>query len=85
MARNIDALRKEAARLGLKKGAAVEVETRNDKGTERKKGGYQVKRQRGTVIALFEQIFWCDMGRWKESFRYNELIGNENGRKVRIL
>jgi len=42
------------------------------------------KRKGRKSVQLFEHIFLCDMGRYKECFRYNEFLGNEAGRKVQI-
>lgn len=77
-------MRIAAERQGLREGVKIEIRTVSAANLERIKGGVEVKRRKGTVIGLFEHWFLCDMGRWKEGFRYNEVIGRETGKQILI-
>lgn len=77
--RTIEMLR-EAAWFKLEAGKKVKIEHRATTQT-----GKRVLRSRrtGMVLALYPYIFTVQIGNQKESFRYNELFGNEEV-KVRL-
>lgn len=77
----MEELRKAAEEMGLRPGRTIEVKEMLENGMENIKSG---RSRKGTVIKLFDGVFLCDMGKYKESFRYNELVGNEAGSKVRL-
>ena len=78
--RTVAWLRKEAAARGLKPGRKVRIE-RFEKSEDGKTRKYFLG---GRVTALYPYIFVCEVGRRRECFRYNEFLGNESGRKVRL-
>ena len=82
--RTLEALRKEAEKKGLVPGATVEVVTVKENQDEGSRGKNGPQRKLGTVTELHSHIFVCDMGQFKQCFRYNEFLGNEAGRKVRL-
>lgn len=71
-------LRKETAARGLKTGRKVRIEQ-----FEKYENG-KTKRffRSGRVTELHPYIFVCEVGGVRECFRYNELLGNETGRRV---
>lgn len=79
--RTTEELRKAAEAMGLRKGRTIEVKEMLENGMENIKSG---RSRKGTVKELFDGVFLCEMGKYKESFRYNELVGNEAGSKVRL-
>lgn len=42
------------------------------------------RKRSGVVVRLFQHFFQCDMGGYKECFRYNCLLRTEMGEKVRL-
>ena len=76
--RTAEWLRKEAAARGLKAGRKVRIEQ-----FEKYENG-KTKRffRSGRVTELHPYIFVCEVGGVRECFRYNELLGNETGRRV---
>ena len=42
------------------------------------------RKRSGVVVRLFRHFFQCDMGGYKECFRYNSLLRTEMGEKVRL-
>ena len=42
------------------------------------------RKRSGVVVRLFQHFFQCDMGGYKECFRYNSLLRTEMGEKVRL-
>lgn len=76
--RTAEWLRKEAAAGGLKAGRKVRIEQ-----FEKYEDG-KTKRffRSGCVTELHPYIFVCEVGGIRECFRYNELLGNETGRRV---
>lgn len=75
-----NSLRREAEELGLRAGRRVDVIDSID-GEENERR----RKRSGVVVRLFQHIFQCEMsGGYKECFRFNELIGNETGRRVRL-
>lgn len=80
----MEALRREAEKKGLVPGATVEVVTVTQDQDEGSRGNDGPKRKLGTVLKLHDHFFVCDMGRFRQCFRYNEFLGNETGRKVRL-
>ena len=76
--RTAEWLRKEAAVRGLKAGRKVRIEQ-----FEKYENG-KTKRffRSGCVTELHPYIFVCEVGGIRECFRYNELLGNETGRRV---
>lgn len=79
--RTMEELRKAAEAMGLRPGRTIEVKEMLENGMENIKS---MNRRQGKVKELFDGVFLCDMGKYKESFRYNELLGNEAGSKVRL-
>lgn len=79
--RRMTELREAAEAMGLRPGRTVDVKEMLENGIENIKSE---NRRQGTVKELFDGVFLCDMGRYKESFRYNQLVGNEAGSKVRL-
>ncbi len=76
--RTAEWLRKEAAARGLKAGRKVRIE-RLEKYEDGKTRRYF---RSGRVTELHPYIFVCEVGGVRECFRYNELLGNETGRRV---
>lgn len=74
-------LRREAEKAGLRPGRTIETMNTTEYGSDE---AARRKSRRGTVLQLFQHMFLCDMGRYKECFRYNEFLGNEIGKKVRL-
>ena len=73
-----NSLRREAEEMGLAVGRKVTIYTETDE----RKGG---EKKTGVICAIYKHIFQCEMsGGYKECFRFNELIGNETGRRVRL-
>lgn len=77
--RTTEALR-EAAQLLLTPGKRVRIEYRitNQSGERERR-----KTRKGTILALYPYIFSVQIGNKIESFRYNELFGNEEV-KIRV-
>lgn len=77
--RTTEALR-EAAQLLLTPGKKVQIEYRitNQSGERERR-----KTRKGTILALYPYIFSVQIGDRIESFRYNELFGNEEV-KIRV-
>ncbi len=76
--RTTEWLRKEAAARGLEPGKKVGIETmRIDM-----EGAHRQTIRSGHVTALHPYIVVCKVGGITECFRYNELLGNETGRRV---
>jgi len=76
--RTAEWLRKEAAVRGLKAGRKVRIETMQIDGG----GAHRKMIRSGHVTMLHPYIFVCEVGGVRECFRYNELLGNETGRRV---
>ena len=76
--RTAEWLRKEAAARGLKAGRKVRIETMQIDGG----GAHRKMIRSGHVTMLHPYIFVCEVGGIRECFRYNELLGNETGRRV---
>lgn len=73
-------LRQEAEARGLKAGRKVRIEGIRTDGLEYSK---PVTRS-GKVTGLYPYIFSCEIDGIIESFRYNQLIGNEIGERVKL-
>lgn len=71
---------REAAQLMLTPGKKVRIEYRitNQSGKREWR-----KTRKGTILALYPYIFSVQIGNKIESFRYNELFGNEEV-KIRV-
>lgn len=80
MAIRREELRKAAEDAGLKVGVTVKIDYREKE--DGKGGGYLTKTAKGEVLALYPNIFLCQLGKIKVSFRYSELLGE--GRMVRL-
>ena len=65
--------------LGLREGRKVDVIDSID-GEENERR----RKRSGVVVRLFQHFFQCDMGGYKECFRYNCLLRTEMGEKVRL-
>lgn len=79
--RTVEELRKAAERAGVKPGRQVIVTEIALGGGENHKSNYC---RRGTIEKVYDKFFLCDMGGYKESFRYNEVLGTESGRRVKL-
>ena len=66
-------------RRGLREGRKVDVIDSID-GEENERR----RKRSGVVVRLFQHFFQCDMGGYKECFRYNCLLRTEMGEKVRL-
>ena len=75
----MNSLRQEAEELGLRAGRKVDVIDSID-GEE----NLRRRKRSGVVLRLFQHFFQCDMGGYKECFRYNALLRTEMGEKVRL-
>lgn len=78
--RTPDWLRQEAEKRGLRAGKRIRIEGIRTDGLEYSK---PVTR-RGKVTGLYPYIFTCECGGVTESFRYNQLVGNEIGERVKL-
>lgn len=74
-----NSLRREAEEPGLREGRKVDVIDSID-GEENERR----RKRSGVVVRLFQHFFQCDMGGYKECFRYNCLLRTEMGEKVRL-
>lgn len=74
-----NSLRQEAEKLGLRAERKVDVIDSID-GEENERR----RKRSGVVVRLFRHFFQCDMGGYKECFRYNSLLRTEMGEKVRL-
>lgn len=73
-------LRKEAEARGLKAGRKVRIEGVRTDGLEYSK---PVTRS-GKVTGVYPYIFSCEINGIVECFRYNQLVGNEIGERVKM-
>ncbi len=72
-------LRRRAEEAGLRPGRRILAFDGDNRGFDAK-----VKRS-GVVLALYPHFFQCDMdGGYKECFRYNLLLGEQMGERVRL-